>query len=63
MTSTGLLAFEILCRCGNDLDALREGCCPGSDGWVGLTQLVQVVDAMIDGVVHSDGLEDNEEDA
>ena len=29
MTSTGLLAFEILCRCGNELDALREACCPG----------------------------------
>jgi hypothetical protein len=59
-TSTGLLAFEILCRCGNELDALRETCLPGSDGWVGLTQLVQAVDTLVDAVVHSEGLEDDE---
>lgn len=58
-TSVGLAVFAILCRCGNELDALREACCPGSDGWVGLTQLVQAVDAIVDTVVHSEGLEED----
>ena len=51
-------AFEILCRCGNELDALREACGPGSDGWVGLTQLVQAVDGIIDAVVDSPAIEE-----
>jgi len=61
MTGTGLAAFDILCTCGNELAALRDSCHEGSDAWTGLTQLVQAVDCMIDTLVHSTGLE--EEDA
>lgn len=61
-TSTGLLAFAILCRCGNELDTLREACVPGSDGWVGLTQMTGVIDTLIDTLVYSDGLDEDEEE-
>jgi hypothetical protein len=59
ITSVGLAAFEILCRCGNDLDALREACAVGSDGWCALTQLVQAVDKIIDAVVDSPAIEED----
>jgi hypothetical protein len=61
MTCLALAAFDILCACGNELAALRDACQEGGDAWTGLTQLVQAVDTMIDALVHSTGLE--EEDA
>ncbi|HEY5871264.1 MAG TPA: hypothetical protein VI542_37790 [Candidatus Tectomicrobia bacterium] len=58
-TFVGLQAFEILCRCGNELAALREACAVGSEAWVGLTQLVQAVDMIVDAVVEGPAIEED----
>lgn len=59
-TGISLAAFDILCHCGNELTALRDECREASDAWTGLTQLVQAVDMMIDCLVRSTGLEEDD---
>jgi hypothetical protein len=62
MTGTALAAFDILCACGNELQALRDEEREGSDPWTGLTELIQAVDGIIDGLVRSTGLDGDDEE-
>ena len=59
-TCLGLAVFDILCACGNALDALREETVPGSEPWVGLTCVVDAIDVIIDQVVDGPAIEEEE---
>jgi hypothetical protein len=59
--SLGLDVFEHLCGTANQLERLRTDYCEGSSAWTALTQLVQALDALIDELVRSEGL--GEDDA
>jgi hypothetical protein len=59
--SLGLDVFEHLCATANQLERLHQDYHEGSAAWTALTQLVQALDALIDQLVDSEGLE--EEDA
>jgi hypothetical protein len=56
----GLVVFHTLCCAGNALDALREEVPPGSDTWTALTELLQLLDLMIDRLVESEPLEEHD---
>jgi hypothetical protein len=61
--SIALELFASLCAVGNALVLLRDQEAPCSDRWCDLTCLVLSLDAAIDRLVRSRGLEkDNEED-
>ena len=58
--SLGLIVFQKLCDVGNALQCLRDQQTPGTDAWVGLEELVQGIDRLINQVVDSEGLEPGE---
>lgn len=58
--SLGLAVFHHLCAAGNALEALRNTCSPGSDAWVALCELMHGVDTLIDTLVESPPLEEDE---
>ena len=60
-TCLGLAVFDVLCRCGNALDALREETRPGSEAWLALTCVVQAIDVLIDAVVDGPAIEAEED--
>ena len=61
MNSTGLLLFHALCDVGNALEYYRDLHAPGSDDWTVLTELLGMLDASVDLLVHSDGLEGDDD--
>jgi hypothetical protein len=54
--SLGLSLFKALCDVGNTLELLRDMDVPGSDQWLWHTDLLAGLDAVIDALVHSQGL-------
>jgi hypothetical protein len=58
--SLGLDVFEHLCATANQLERLRQDYGEGSAAWTALTQLVQALDALIDQLVGSEGLGEDE---
>ena len=56
MASTGLLLFQALCDVGNALEALRDTYVPESDQWLWHTEVLGLLDASVDLLVHSAGL-------
>jgi hypothetical protein len=56
--SLALQLFEDLCAVGNALEHLRDTYCPASDAWLWHTEVLGMLDATIDLLVHSDGLEE-----
>ena len=57
--SLGLEVFRVLCEAGNRLEALRDGTPPGSRPWCALTECLSSIDVLIDALVSSQGLEDD----
>jgi hypothetical protein len=61
--STALQLFQDLCVIGNALEALRDTSCPASDEWLWHTEVLGMLDASIDLLVHSCGLDEREDDS
>ena len=59
MMSLAYRLFVDLCEVTNQFEALRERTSPGSDGWCALHELVTALDALIDRLVDTDGLEED----
>jgi hypothetical protein len=59
--SLGLDVFEHLCATANQLERLRQDYPEGSPAWVALTTLVQELDRLIDELVRSEGLDEEDE--
>ena len=56
MNSTGLLLFQHLVEVGNALEMLRDTYVPESDQWLWHTEVLGLLDSVIDILVHSQGL-------
>lgn len=56
MNSTGLLLFRALCDVGNALEAWRDAYPIASDDWTALTEILGMLDASVDLLVHSSGI-------
>lgn len=63
MNSIGLMLFRKLCDVGNALELLRDMYAPASDQWVWHTELLGILDAAIDTLVDSTGIDDDGDDA
>ena len=61
--SVALALFNALCDVANALEQLREMHTPGSDAWCACTDIIIGVDTIIDTLVHSNGLQIDNEDA
>ena len=59
MNSLGLTIFKQLCEVGNVLEALRDMFVPESDQWLWHTEVLAELDAVIDTLLHSTGLEED----
>ena len=58
-----LTLFHQLCDVGNALEQLGRCTTPGSDAWCACTDIIIGVDTIIDTLVHSNGLQIDNEDA
>lgn len=61
--SAPLVIFQALCEVGNALEWYRDSYPPGSDRWVAMTEILGWLDAAVDTLVHSGGLDDDDERA
>lgn len=61
--SVALHLFENLCLVGNALEALRDSYPVMSDQWLWHTEVLSLLDLSIDMLVHSDGIDDEDDDA
>jgi hypothetical protein len=60
--STALALFEDLCAVGNALASYRDRFTPCSDDWTAVTCLLLALDAAIDRLVRSRGLDEEDND-
>ena len=56
MSSTALTLFHRLCDVAGALECLRNAHAPASETWTQLTCLLQELDALIDLLIHSQGI-------
>jgi hypothetical protein len=61
VNSLGLELFHRLCAVGDALQALRDLYAPSADEWLWHTELLGQLDAAIDMLVYSGGLETDHE--
>ena len=59
--SVALCLFQALCKVGNALEAFRDGFEICSDDWTAITDILGMLDQAIDVLVHSQGLDDEED--
>ena len=62
MSSLGLTLFKSLCEVGNALEYYRDSYPPGSDRWVAMTEILGWLDAAVDTLVDSRGIDDESDD-
>jgi hypothetical protein len=60
--SLALCLFNDLCGVGNALELLRDTYTPASDAWLWHTEVLGALDAAIDRLVRSRGLDEEEDD-
>ena len=60
MNSLGLTLFRQLCDVGNALEMLRDMYVPESDQWLWHTEVLAMLDATVDMLVGSDGIDDED---
>jgi len=59
--STALQLFRALCDVGNSLERARDLYQPWSDDWVMLTEILATLDAAVDMLVESAGIEEDDD--
>jgi hypothetical protein len=58
--STGLCLFKKLCEVGNALEGLRDMYTPGTDQWLFHTEALAMLDEVVDLLVDSAGIDDED---
>jgi hypothetical protein len=59
--SVALELFKALCEVGNALEHVRDTYTPASSAWLWHTEVLGLLDEAIDLLVHSDGLEGDDD--
>ena len=62
MSSVGLTLFQHLVEVGNALEMLRDMYVPESDQWLWHTEVLGLLDSVIDMLVHSQGIGGSDDD-
>ena len=57
MNSLGLTIFKHLCEVGNALELLRDAYDPATDAWLFHTEVLGMLDEVVDLLVDSEGLD------
>jgi hypothetical protein len=63
MNDVALTLYYELCDVGNALELLRDTYSPASEQWLWHTELLGMLDAAIDRLVRSSGLDEESDDA
>ena len=62
MNSLGLTLFKKLCEVGNAVEWLRDTYDPSTDAWLFHTEALAMLDEVVDLLVDSTGIDDEDDD-